>query len=80
MIAELNQFVDAAAVAMSIAKQVRQPLTSIVASASAIQRWLDGAGPLPGNVSGALDRIVTEGHRANEMLVNFLRDLNHSAQ
>jgi hypothetical protein len=63
-------------VAGAIAQQVRQPLTAIVASAHAIQRWLGGPGALPENVAVALDRIVKASHQADEMIAKFLRDLS----
>jgi PAS domain S-box-containing protein len=78
-ISELNQFVDAATAAASIAEQVRQPLTSMVATAYAVRRGLDSSGAHPDNITGALDRIVDEGHRANKMIDDCLRDLSHQS-
>ena len=52
----------------SIAHEVNQPLAAIVADASASLHWLAASPPDLGSVREALDAIVTDGHRASEVI------------
>jgi len=52
----------------SIAHEVSQPLAAIVTNASAGLRWLEGPEPHVGEVRATLARIVSEGHRASEVI------------
>jgi len=52
----------------SIAHEVNQPLGAIVADADASLNWLAAARPDLDNVRSALEGIVTEGHRAAEVI------------
>ena len=52
----------------SIAHEVKQPLAAIVADAEACRNWLAGPDPRPDLVREALDAIVTDCHRAAEVV------------
>ena len=56
------------AVAATIAHEVRQPLTAMVASAEAGLRFLDGPMPRVDKAKATLKRIVADGHRAGEVV------------
>lgn len=59
------------AVSASIAHEVKQPLTAIIASANAGFNWLDRVEPDLDRVREALQRVVTAGHRADAVLENI---------
>ena len=52
----------------SIAHEIKQPLTAIVANAKAGLRWLASATPDVANAHAALKRIVDDTHRASEVI------------
>jgi C4-dicarboxylate-specific signal transduction histidine kinase len=52
----------------SIAHEVSQPLAAIVADGTASLNWLAAAPPDLDRVRDALDAIVTDGHRAAEVI------------
>jgi PAS domain S-box-containing protein len=54
--------------AASIAHEIKQPLTAIVANGKAGLRWLAGATPNIENAQAALKRIVDDTHRASEVI------------
>src|SRR5207245_7921691 len=54
--------------AASIAHEVNQPLTAVVADATASLNWLAAAPPDLDRVRDALDAIVTDGHRAADVI------------
>src|SRR6266446_4289462 len=54
--------------AASIAHEVNQPLAAIVADANASLNWLAGARPNLERVREALEAMVTDGHRAAEVV------------
>jgi signal transduction histidine kinase len=58
-------------VSASIAHEVKQPLTAIIASASAGLNWLDRVEPDLDDVRKALQRVVTSGHRADAVIENI---------
>jgi len=58
-------------VSASIAHEVKQPLTAIIASANAGLNWLDRAEPDLDRVRNALRRVVTSGHTAGDMIENI---------
>jgi C4-dicarboxylate-specific signal transduction histidine kinase len=66
------------AVAASIAHEIKQPLTAIVASADAGFRFLDRSTPNLERAKEALKRIVRDGHRAGVVVesirANFRND------
>jgi signal transduction histidine kinase len=56
------------AVAATIAHEVRQPLTAMIASAEAGFRFLDCSMPRVDKAKGTFKRIVADGHRAGEVV------------
>jgi signal transduction histidine kinase len=54
----------------AIAHEVKQPLAAMVMSANAGLRWLTRAEPNLDEVQASLERIVRDGHRANEVIAN----------
>jgi signal transduction histidine kinase len=54
----------------AIAHEVKQPLAAMVMSANAGLRWLKRSEPNLDEVQAALERIVRDGHRANEVIAN----------
>jgi signal transduction histidine kinase len=56
------------ALAASIAHEVKQPLGGVVSSANAALRWLDRPVPDLHQAQAALQRIVSDGHRAARVL------------
>jgi signal transduction histidine kinase len=59
------------AVSASIAHEIKQPLTAIIASANAGLNWLDRVEPDLDRVRNALRRVVTSGHSADVMIENI---------
>jgi len=57
-------------VSASIAHEVKQPLTSIIASATAALNWLDRVEPNLDRAIDAMRRVVTGGHRADAVIEN----------
>jgi len=76
-IAHLNRQADAAALAASITQEIVQPLTAIIASANAGLRWLARKTPDMDEVLSALNGIVRDGHRINQ-LIDSIRDMLRS--
>lgn len=62
------------ALSASIAHEVNQPLASMVTNADAGLYWLDRDAPELAETRSALSRIVSDGHRAGEV-VRSIRDL-----
>jgi signal transduction histidine kinase len=56
------------AMAASIAHEVNQPLSAIVTNASAALRWLTNKTPDLDRARAALERVVSAGHRAGEVI------------
>ena len=56
------------AISASIAHEVKQPLTAIIASANAGLNWLDRVEPDLDRVGDALRHVVTAGHRADAVI------------
>jgi signal transduction histidine kinase len=52
----------------SIAHEISQPLAAIVASSNAALRWLGRASPNLDEVSSILKRVVSDGHRAGDVI------------
>lgn len=55
----------------SIAHEIRQPLAAITASASAALNWLNNKVPDIDEVRVLLKNIVSEGHRADDVITNI---------
>lgn len=68
----------------SIAHEVNQPLTGIVATASAGRRWLNAAKPNIEEARAAFDKIEVAGHRAADIIKNvrsmFRKDTQNKSQ
>jgi len=77
-LAQMNRMATAGELSASIAHEVNQPLTGIVARVSAARRWLSAEKPDLAKVRAALDQIETAGHRASDIVKNvksmFRRD------
>lgn len=67
-----NKLMNLQAAMAAMAHEVRQPLTTIVANGSAALRFLGHAPPNLEEVRSALDKIVTDVHRTNEVFDNIL--------
>ncbi|MBO0712023.1 MAG: hypothetical protein J2P47_12170, partial [Acetobacteraceae bacterium] len=67
-LARLNRFAAARELSTSMAHEIKQPLAAIAANASAGLRWLGRATPDLGETRAALERIVNDAHRANELI------------
>jgi signal transduction histidine kinase len=63
-----NRLTAMEALSASIAHEVNQPLASMVTNADAGLRWLERVPPEPAEAKAALQRIVSEGHRANKVV------------
>ena len=74
----MNCLATAGELSASIAHEIRQPLTGIVARASAARRWLAKEKPDIDKARAALDQIEAAGHRANDVITNvrsmFIKD------
>jgi len=64
----LNRFAAAGELATSMAHEIKQPLAAIATNASAGLRWLGRATPDLGEVRAALERIVGDAHRADDVI------------
>jgi C4-dicarboxylate-specific signal transduction histidine kinase len=59
------------AMTASVAHEVNQPLTAIVTNADAGLRWLSAEEPDLDEVRALLKRIVSDGHRASEVITSI---------
>jgi signal transduction histidine kinase len=69
-----NKLMNLEAVVASIAHEIRQPLTAIVMRGSSTQKLLEQTPPDLEAARSALDKIVSDGHRASQIFDN-IRDL-----
>jgi PAS domain S-box-containing protein len=67
-LARITRRMTVGEMAASIAHEIKQPLTAIVANGNAGLRWLAGATPDIENTQAALKRIVDDTHRASEVI------------
>ena len=77
-IAALAREATAGQLSASIAHEVRQPLTAILANAEAALRWLEKANLE--EVRETLNGIVSEGHRASDIVTNLRAMFKHDEQ
>jgi C4-dicarboxylate-specific signal transduction histidine kinase len=63
-----NRVATAGQLAASIAHEIRQPLTAIVSSAHAGLNWLKRSPPDIGEARHALESVVGQGHRADDVI------------
>ena len=68
-LSHVNRLATAGQLSASIAHEVNQPLAGIVANAQAALRWLEKANVE--EVREGLKRIVSEGHRASDIITNL---------
>jgi signal transduction histidine kinase len=69
-LATMNRRATVGELSGSIAHEINQPLTAIVASASAALRWLNMKTPDVGEARSSLERIVSDGYRAAKVVDN----------
>jgi PAS domain S-box-containing protein len=67
-LARVSRQMTMGALTASIAHEVNQPLAAIVSSGNAGLRWLSSAPPNLQEAAAALERIVTDGHRAGQVI------------
>jgi PAS domain S-box-containing protein len=79
-LAQVSRQMTVGAMTASIAHEVNQPLGAIVANANAGLRWLARAEPDLDEVHSLLRRIVSDGHRASDVIVSIraMFEKNHS--
>jgi signal transduction histidine kinase len=65
---QVSRFAIAGELSASIAHEVNQPLTGIVANANAALRWLTAPDPNVEKARAALTQIVGAGHRASDVV------------
>ena len=70
-LAHVTRIMTMGELAASIAHEVNQPLSAIVASGSACVRWLDGPVPNLADAREAAQRIVRDGKRAGEVIARI---------
>lgn len=59
------------ALSASVAHEVNQPLSSMVTNADAGLRWLDRSEPNLSEASAAFGRIISDGHRAGQVITSI---------
>jgi signal transduction histidine kinase len=67
-LAQMNRFATAGEMAASIAHELRQPLAAIVMSGVAALNWLKKQVPDLNEARSALEAVVSEGHRADDVI------------
>ena len=70
-LAHMNRVATAGELAASIAHEIRQPLAAIVTQGGAGLRWLKNKVPDLDEARLALQKIVSEGHRADAVINNI---------
>lgn len=75
-----NKLTNAQAVAATIAHELKQPLTGIVANSDAAQRFLSAAPPNIERARAALERIALSGCRAGDVLDGLRALFGNGAQ
>jgi signal transduction histidine kinase len=67
---QMNRMAAAGELSASIAHEIRQPLTGMVANANAALRWLAAELPNVDKARTALTQIVTAGHHASDIVTS----------
>jgi len=70
-IVRMNRLTTMGAVTVSIAHEINQPLMAIVMNAATCRSWLDRSDPDLGEAMMAAERIIDEGRRAGDVLMNI---------
>jgi PAS domain S-box-containing protein len=78
-LARVNRVTTLGVLAASIAHEVNQPLGAITASAAACTRWLAARPPEMEKAGAALQRIVTDGRRAGQVVDRIRALVNRQA-
>ena len=78
-LARVNRVTTLGVLAASIAHEVNQPLGAISASAAACTRWLAAQPPEMEKARSALQRIVTDGRRASQVVDRIRALVNRQA-
>jgi signal transduction histidine kinase len=79
-LAQLNRMATAGELSATIAHEVNQPLSSIVARANAALRWLSFDQPDIARAQAALEKIVAAGHHASDVVTAVRAMFRKSAQ
>jgi signal transduction histidine kinase len=74
----VNRIATAGQLSASIAHEIRQPLAGMLASAQAALRWLEKANVE--EVRENLNGIVSDGHRASDIITNLRAMFKHDVQ
>jgi PAS domain S-box-containing protein len=69
-LAQVSRHETMDAMSASIAHEIRQPLSAIASNASASLRWLKRVDPDVAEAEAALDRIIRDSERANEVITS----------
>jgi PAS domain S-box-containing protein len=69
-LARVSRQTTMGAMTASIAHEVKQPLAAVLMNANAGLQWLKRSEPNLDEVRAALDRIVSDSHRANEVIAS----------
>jgi len=67
-LARMNRFAGAGELSTAMAHDIKQPLAAIATNASAGLRWLGRTPPDLGEVRSALQRILADAHRADDVV------------
>jgi len=78
-LAHVNRVTTAGELTGSIAHEIRQPLAAMVIHGSAGLRWLQNKTPNLDEARLALQRIVSEGHRADAIINNIRAMFRHES-
>src|SRR5207249_762296 len=70
-LAHVTRLTTMGELAASIAHEVNQPLTAVIANANASLRWLAAATPNLDETRGAVGRIIRDGNRAGEVIARI---------
>jgi signal transduction histidine kinase len=67
-VAQVSRMMSMDELTASIAHEVNQPLTAVITSARACERWLSGEPPNVETARSSLERIVRDGDRASQII------------
>ena len=79
-LARVNRLTTMGEMAASIAHEINQPLAAIVANANSAVRWLANKTPNLDEARSALKRIVSDGHRASDIIGSIRATLKEEPQ
>lgn len=67
-VAHVSRIMSMDELTASIAHEVNQPLTAVITSARACERWLNGEPPNVETARASLERIIRDGNRASQII------------